>query len=149
MVCQRFSRKNVPTHGKDFLALGLVVWSSRGKFSGLSPDGTCGYVGSHCSLQRLWLEIPSPMPKGESLCAACHCRRGFPRHSTVRQEVAREEDFHLCNRETWWWCYCDSRAVPWSLGQNAAGRGPTLQAPSAASRANELPGQTNGVLIGD
>ncbi len=59
------SRKNVLTHGKDFLALGLVVRLSRGKFSGLDPDGTCGCVGSHYSLvplQRLGLEIPLPLP---------------------------------------------------------------------------------------
>lgn len=43
----------------------LVVWLSRGKFSGSDPDGTCGCVESHCSfvpLQRLGLEIPLPMP---------------------------------------------------------------------------------------
>lgn len=60
-----FCRKNVLTHGKDFLALGLVVRSGRGKFSGSDPDGTCGCVGSHCSLvplQRFGLEIPLPMP---------------------------------------------------------------------------------------
>lgn len=60
-----FSRKNVLTHGKDFLALGLVVRLSRGKFSGSGLDGTCGCVGSHCSLVPLWrlgLEIPLPMP---------------------------------------------------------------------------------------
>lgn len=64
-LLSRFSRKNVLTHGKDFLALGLVVRLSRGKFSGSDPDGTCGSVGSHCSLvplQRLGLEIPLPMP---------------------------------------------------------------------------------------
>lgn len=57
-----FSRKNVLTHGKDFLALGLVVRLGRGKFSSSSQDGTCGYVGSHCSLQRFGLEIPLPVP---------------------------------------------------------------------------------------
>lgn len=65
LLLSGFSRKNVLTHGKDFLALGLVVRSSRGKFSGSDPDGTCGCVGSHCSLvplQRLGLEIPLPMP---------------------------------------------------------------------------------------
>lgn len=63
--CQNSAGKNVLTHGKDFLALGLVVWLSRGKFSGSDPDGTCGCVGSHCSLVPLWrlgLEIPLPMP---------------------------------------------------------------------------------------
>ena len=40
-------------------------------------------------------------------------------------------------------------ALPWVPGRNTAGRGLPPQAPSAASRANELPGQTNGVLIGD
>lgn len=71
--------------------------------------------------------------------------------SIVRQEVVREEerDFHLWNRETWWQCYGDSCVVLWLLGRNTLSRGPTHQALSAASRANELPGQANGVLIGD
>lgn len=43
-----FSRKNVLTHRKDYPALGHVVRLSTGKFSGLDPDGTCGWLGSHC-----------------------------------------------------------------------------------------------------
>lgn len=59
--------KNVLTHGKDFLALGLVVRFSRGKFSGSSQDGTCGCVGSHCTLvphQRLGWRFPCQCPVG-------------------------------------------------------------------------------------
>lgn len=112
------------------------------------------WLSSSCPHSPPCLPLASPFPtfsEGESLCAACQCGRGFPRQGIVRQEVVREEerDFHLWNRETWWQCYRDSRVVPWLLGWNTVGRGPTHQAPSAASRANELPGQTNGVLIGD
>lgn len=70
-----FSRKNALTHGKDFLALGLVVRSSRGKFSGSDPDGTCGCVGSHCSL------VPPPEVRaGDSLANAQSAPQKFNSH---------------------------------------------------------------------
>lgn len=70
-----FSRKNALTHGKDFLALGLVVRSSRGKFSGSDPDGTCSCVGSHCSL------VPPPEVRaGDSLANAQSAPQKFNNH---------------------------------------------------------------------
>lgn len=46
-------RNGLLTHGKDFLALGFVVWFCKGKFSSSSRGGTCGREGSHCSLVPL------------------------------------------------------------------------------------------------
>lgn len=83
---------------------------------------------------------------GKAVGGVSHCYRREVKEAGERE--GSQGGGVLAEWVTWRLCR-DSHPAPWSLKRNMVGRGPTPQAPSASSRANELPGQTNGVLIGD